>query len=156
MPEDTLLRAFQFKITLNQSSGGKLGDGGFQECNGLEVEMDVKEFLEGGNNSGVIRQAGRAKYTNLVLKRGMFYGASGRVNSDLWQWIQGIIGGQRPIIRCDGQIDVMSVGALPAATWRFERGLPVKLRGPELNAKTGEIAIEELQLAHEGLHLDQA
>ena len=35
----------------------------------------------------------------------------------------------------------------------FERGLPAKIKGPELNAKTGEIAIEELTIAHEGLRL---
>lgn len=154
MPENALLRAFQFEITLNQSDGGKLGDGAFQECSGLEVEMDVKEYLEGGNNSAVIRQAGRAKYASLVLKRGMFYPESGGANADLWQWIQGIVEGQRPIIRCDGKIEVMSVGTTVSATWRFERGLPVRLRGPELNARTGEIAIEELHIAHEGLHLD--
>ena len=39
------------------------------------------------------------------------------------------------------------------ATWQFERGVPAKVRGPELNAKTGEIAIEELHIAHEGLRL---
>jgi len=39
------------------------------------------------------------------------------------------------------------------ATWVFDRGLPAKVRGPELNGKTGEIAIEELHIAHEGLRL---
>ena len=39
------------------------------------------------------------------------------------------------------------------ATWMFDRGLPSKISGPELNAKTGEIAIEELTIAHEGLRL---
>jgi phage tail-like protein len=153
VPDTTLLRSFQFEVTLNQSDGTLLGDGAFQDCSGLEVEMDVREYLEGGNNDGVIRQAGRAKFANLVLKRGMFYQNS-KVNADLWLWIQGIVAGQRPIIRCDGKIDVMSVGNNVAATWRFERGLPVRLRGPELNAKTGEVAIEELHIAHEGLRLD--
>ena len=58
---DSLLRAFRFRVKLRQSDGGglTLGDGGFQECSGLEVEMDVQEYLEGGNNDGVIRRAGR-------------------------------------------------------------------------------------------------
>ena len=79
-----LLRAWNFKVTLTKSpgegeSGGSvtyLGDGGFQECSGLEVEMDVQEYLEGGFNNGVIRRIGRAKYSPIVLKRGMFH-ASG-------------------------------------------------------------------------------
>ena len=40
------------------------------------------------------------------------------------------------------------------ATWTFDRGLPIKVIGPTLNAKTGDIAIEELHIAHEGLRLE--
>jgi phage tail-like protein len=162
-----LLRSFRFKVTLRKSqaaefgspapndapAGTPLGDGGFQECGGLEVEMEVQDYLEGGRNDGVIRRAGRAKYSNLVLKRGMFFGGPGGVNRELWQWIQGMVAGVRPISRYDGIIQVMNVGDEVVATWVFDRGLPAKIRGPELNAKTGEIAIEELHIAHEGLRL---
>jgi phage tail-like protein len=163
---NTLLRSFRFQVKLRRSpaieagasppaaaTGAALGDGGFQECSGLEVEMDVQEYQEGGRNDGVIRRVGRAKYQNLVLKRGMFYGASGGVNRDLWNWLQGVVAGERPVARYDGIIEVMSVGETVAATWVFTRGLPARIRGPELNAKTGEVAIEELHIAHEGLRL---
>jgi phage tail-like protein len=100
-----------------------------------------------------VRRVGRAKYQNIVLKRGMFYGDSGQVNQDLWNWLQGVANGVRPVLRYDGIIQVMSVGNSVAATWTFDRGLPAKIRGPELNAKTGEVAIEELTIAHEGLRL---
>jgi len=47
-----------------------------------------------------------------------------------------------------------AVGApAPVAIWHFDRGLPAKVVGPQLNGKTGEIAIEELHIAHEGLRL---
>ena len=152
---DSLLRSFRFQIKLHSTiDGSALGDGAFQECSGLELEMDVKEYLEGGNNDAVIRQVGRAKYQNIILKRGMLYGNSGGVNRALWEWLQGIVSGQRPVARYDGIIDVMSVGDEVVATWVFDRGLPVRLRGPELNAKTGEVAIEELHIAHEGLRLE--
>jgi phage tail-like protein len=162
-----LLRSFRFQVKLRRSAtvesgaqrsdgggtGEPLGDGGFQECTGLEVEMDVQEYLEGGRNEGVIRRVGRAKYQPLVLKRGMFFPEGGSVNRDLWEWIQGIVAGVRPVPRYDGLVEVMSVGDDVAARWEFDRGLPTKIRGPELNAKTGEIAIEELTIAHEGLRL---
>jgi phage tail-like protein len=159
---DTLLRAFRFQVQLKASppgsddvpAGTPLGDGAFQECSGLEVDLDVQEYYEGGRNDGVVRRVGRAKYQNLVLKRGMFYGDSGSVNTALWTWLQGIASGSRPVIRYDGIIQVMSVGDTVAATWTFDRGLPAKIRGPELNAKTGEVAIEELTIAHEGLRLE--
>ena len=70
-----------------------------------------------------------------------------------WPWIQGVVAGELPVPRYDGTIQVMSVGETAVATWQFDRGLPAKIRGPELNAKTGEIAIEELHIAHEGLRL---
>jgi phage tail-like protein len=164
---DQLLRSFRFQVKLRKSaaaesgsqaptdspSGTPLGDGAFQECSGLEVEMDVQEYLEGGRNDGVIKRVGRAKYSPIVLKRGMFYGKGGAVNSDLWRWLQGVVSGQRPVARYDGIIQVMSSGDDVVATWVFDHGLPMKIRGPELNAKTGEVAIEELHIAHEGLRL---
>lgn len=164
---DRLLRAFRFQVKLRKSAavvsgsqtrtdsptGSELGDGGFQECSGLEVEMDVQEYLEGGRNDGVIKRVGRAKYSPIILKRGMFYGAGGLSNRDLWKWIQGVVAGERPVARYDGTIKVMSTAEKVSATWVFDRGLPMKIRGPELNAKTGEVAIEELHIAHEGLRL---
>jgi phage tail-like protein len=165
---DTLLRSFRFLVSLRRSAqveagarptpgsvpaGDALGDGGFQECAGLEIEMDVQEYLEGGRNDGVIRRVGRAKYQPIVLKRGMFYSDEGEVNGDLWGWLQSVVSGVRPVARYDGVIQVMSTGDQVAATWVFDRGLPLKIRGPELNAKTGEVSLEELHIAHEGLRL---
>ncbi len=79
--------------------------------------------------------------------------AGGDVNRDLWTWLQDIAAGVRPVRRYDGIVEVMDVGDEVAARWLFERGLPAKVTGPQLNARTGEIAIEELHIAHEGLRL---
>ncbi len=165
-----LVRSFRFQVKLHQSaqieegtppgsspnlggSGDPLADGAFQECNGLEVEMDVQEYPEGGRNDGVIRRIGRAKYQNLVLKRGMFLSAAGNLDGDLWKWFQDVVAGTRPVRRYDGIVEVLGVADEVVATWTFDRGLPAKIVGPQLNAKTGEIAIEELHIAHEGLRL---
>lgn len=136
------------------SSGERLGDGGFQECSGLDLEMDVQELQEGGRNDGVIQRVGRGKYSRITLKRGMLYGDDDKVNSALWGWLQGILTGNRPVARYDGTIQLMSHDRKDVlATWIFDRGLPAKIAGPQLNAKSGDIAIEELQIAHEGLRL---
>lgn len=169
---DRLLRSFRFRVQLRRSpeaeagsaatsspspdpGGDPLGDGAFQECSGLEVEMEVQEYQEGGRNDGVIQRAGRAKYVPIVLKRGMFHAEGGQVNTDLWRWFQGAVSGTRPLARYDGTVEVMSEGEDVVATWVFHRGLPAKLRGPQLNAQSGEIAIEELTIAHEGLRLEE-
>lgn len=152
----SLAGTFNFRISLNSSDGrtGSLGDGGFQECSGLEIEMDVVELQEGGRNNGTIRQVGRGKYGALVLKRGMLLPRGGAVNGELWNWIQGVLSGERPVARYDGVVEVLSAdGQDTVATWTFSRGLPQKIAGPQLNAKSGEIAVEELTLAHEGLRL---
>jgi phage tail-like protein len=165
-----LLRAFRFRVKLLSSpevelgakstafpnaapSGGMLSDGAFQECTGLDIEMDVQEYQEGGRNNGTIRRVGRAKYQNLVLKRGMLWSTGAGVDRRLWNWLQDTVNGTRPVTRYDGIVEVMGTTNDVVASWVFRRGLPAKLAGPQLNAKTGEIAIEELHIAHEGLRL---
>ncbi len=178
MADTFLLTGFRFKVKLlrspdivagrQQPAGGgtgyapptgstELGTGGFQECTGLEIEMDIQEYVEGGRNNGTVRRVGRAKYQPLLLRRGMFFRkeGEGRVDPQLWRWMQGILDGERPVARYDGVIHVMGQDNTVRASWTFDRGLPAKIRGPELNAKTGEIAIEELTIAHEGLRLLQ-
>jgi phage tail-like protein len=155
---NTLASTFNFRISLTRSGSGsspaQLGDGGFQECSGLQIEMDVQELQEGGRNDGVIRQVGRGRYTNIVLKRGMLYGSGGAVDGAIWRWIQDTLAGVRPVSRYDGVIQVLSgTSADVVATWTFTRGLPAKVVGPALNAKTGDVAIEELTIAHEGLRM---
>ena len=135
------------------AASGALGDGAFAECSGLDLEMDVGEYVEGGRNNGVLQRAGRLKVSRITLRRGMLYPPGGTVASDLWLWFQDVVDGVRPIRRYDGTVSVLDDGRRAVAVWAFSRGLPAKLVGPQLNAKTGEIAIEELQIAHEGLRL---
>ncbi len=156
---EELLRAFQFRVALRRSGPGwpgapeAIGDLGFQECTGLEVSVDVQEYLEGGRNDAVVRRVGRAKYEPLVLRRGMVH-VDGAPRAELWEWVRGVVEGRRPVARYDGTVEVRSPDdRRVVARWAFARGLPLRLRGPELHARTGEIAIEELHIAHEGLTL---
>lgn len=163
---ENLVRTFRFQVTLVRSAqleagsvqpatiaqgGAKLGTGGFQEVSGLQIEHDIQEYQEGGRNDSVIRRPGRAKYANLVLKRGIFFTDDGTANRDLWMWIQDVVAGKRPLPRYDGIVEVYSHSFELVAKWEFYRGLPAQLKGPELNAKTGDVAVEELHIAHEGL-----
>jgi len=184
LPPTLALQAFRFEVRLTRSpmllaatargpqpvliSPEQLGDGGFQECTGLDLEADIREYLEGGRNDSVIRRVGRVKLQPLVLKRGMFApspahpansagsGPNGdRVIPDLWLWLQDMVRGVLPVRRFEGVVLVRGPsGDAPRAVWRFVRGLPLKVVGPALNAKTGELVIEELHIAHEGLWLE--
>jgi phage tail-like protein len=162
----SLVRAFNFYVSLfpsgtsaptgsDATSVGQSPAAGFQECSGLSVDMEVQEYPEGGNNNAIIRRVGRAKYTLLILKRGMFYASGGQANPKFWQWFQDIVDGRRPVQRYDGIVQVKALESDDfVAKWEFTRGLPARVVGPTLNAQTGEIALEELHIAHEGLRLD--
>lgn len=134
----------------------RLGDGGFAECQGLDLEADVRDYLEGGSNDSIVRRAGRAKLQPLVLKRGLLVlGNPGYVDISLWKWLQDMVGGVVPTPRYDGVVQVMDpANRRVVAHWTFFRGLPTKVTGPQLNARTGEIALEELHISHEGLRLE--
>ncbi|MFE6843275.1 phage tail protein [Streptomyces sp. NPDC057686] len=135
----------------------RLGDGGFQECAGLALEADVREYLQGGANDEVVRRVGRVRLQPLVLKRGMLVAADGgSADTSLWDWLHGMVAGGAPVPRYDGDVEVLDpAGVRVVAHWTFVRGLPLKITGPTLNARTGEIAVEELHIAHEGLRLER-
>jgi phage tail-like protein len=149
-------RGFNFLITLVDStssagSGSALTPtqnspaGGFSECSGLEISMDIEEYKEGGNNRTTLRFPTRVKWTNLKLKRGV------TIAADLWNWHYGFVQGQ--VKRRDGVVTLQDEQQNPVKRWSFTRGLPVKWTGPSLNASQNQVAVEELEIAHEGLKL---
>jgi phage tail-like protein len=150
--------AFRFRVTFSPSPDADpaapvLGTGGFSECTGLDVEMEISEYPEGGRNDAVVQRIGRAKFTRLVLKRGMVHTPPGRVVPEFWQWLADTVSGVRPVRRYTVRVDVLDEGQEVVASWAARRALPAKLVGPQLNARTGEVLVEELQLAHEGLSM---
>jgi phage tail-like protein len=147
-------RTFNFLITLVDSAnapgttlapGQSQPAGGFSECSGLEMSMDVEEYKEGGNNGATLRFPTRVKWSNLRLKRGM------AIADDLWRWHYGFVQGD--VVRRDGVVTLLDEQQNPVKMWSFRRGLPVKWAGPSLNAAQSQVAIEELEIAHEGLKL---
>ena len=147
------LPAFNFIITLIDDSStfskiktaASLVLGGFAECSGLESTLETVDYLEGGVNDRVHRFPTRFTYTNIVLKRGVGF------SEDLWLWHKEYVDGKGK--RRDGLIILQNEGKTPIKIWTFSRGLPVKWSGPTLNAKSSEVAIETLEIAHEKLEL---
>ena len=145
-------RSFNFLITLVDSANApgtpltptsSQPSGGFSECSGLEMSMDIEEYKEGGNNATILRFPTCVKWANLRLKRGI------TVADDLWLWHFGFVQGQ--VVRRDGVVTLQDEQQNPVKMWSFTRGLPVKWSGPTLNASQNQLAIEELEIAHEGL-----
>jgi phage tail-like protein len=144
--------AFNFLITLVDSASApgtaltpkqNQPAGGFSECSGLEMSMDIEEYKEGGNNGLTLRFPTRVKHANLRFKRGI------AIADDLWLWHYGFVQGK--VVRRDGVVTLQDEQQNPVKAWSFTRGLPVRWTGPSLNAAQNQVAIEELEIAHEGL-----
>lgn len=118
--------------------------GGFAECSGLELTMQPEEYKEGGNNGAVLKFASRVTWANLTLKRGITDSA------ELWDWHFSYIEGRGR--RRDGVIVLLNAARAPVQAWYFRRGLPVKYSGPSLNGSQNSVAIEAIEIAHEGIH----
>ncbi len=132
--------------------------GGFSEVTGLNSEVEIESYNEGGRNDQPHKFFKYARFPNLTFKRGVTF------NTDLADWYAQVIGGNaQPIIRKDGLILLMDRGGLnsgpvlggltklPVAAWKFTSAIPERLVGPNLNAKGNEVAIETLELSHRGL-----
>lgn len=120
--------------------------GGFSEASGLTTDTNIIEYREGAEQHGTTRKLpGLIKYTNIVLKRGWTKDPS------LWTWRKKVIDGKTQ--RTSGTIVLLDEARNPALKWNFREGWPSKWEGPALNAKTSEVAIETLEIAHEGLEL---
>jgi phage tail-like protein len=120
--------------------------GGFSEASGLTTDTNIIEYREGAEQHGTTRKLpGLMKYNNIVLKRGWTSG------KELWEWRKKVIDGKTE--RTSGSIVLLDEARNEALRWNFREGWPSKWEGPALNAKTSEVAVETLEIAHEGLEL---
>ena len=142
--------AFNFEVKLKVKLSGsirKICQAEFSECSGLEMNMEPKTIREGGNNSRQIHLTGPVSYGQLSLKRGM------TTNFDLWDWFEQVQ--RHRNLRASGEIHMLSSLRKKDVIFKLSGCLPLKLRAPSLNAKDGQIAIEEMQIAYETLSISR-
>jgi phage tail-like protein len=138
---------FNFAVEIYRGAeGSPLVNAAFAECDGLEMNLEVKTIREGGANERQIRLNGAVAYGQLTLKRGM------TENFDLWKWFDDSV--HDPRLRAGVEVVLLAAdGATERVRFQLSRCVPVKVKAPQLNAKDGQIAIEELQIAYETLQL---
>lgn len=116
---------------------------GFAECTGLQRETEVQEYAEGGQNDRVHKFATRTKQAPLVLKRGI-------LDRELWDWFDEVAHGLARFR--DGTIAMHdAAGTSTVAEWQLRGAFPTKYSGPDLSATQSAVAIETLELTHNGL-----
>ncbi|MEC0230399.1 phage tail protein [Paenibacillus alba] len=130
--------AFRFVVELDG-----LIAAGFSEVTGMKSEVEVKPLWEGGVNTHPHYMVQHTKFPNIVLKRGMSN------SNELWEWYYAVSQGK--IKRMNGSIILNNAEGHEMCRWNFFRAFPVKWNGPDLNASNGNVAIESLELVHEGL-----
>lgn len=148
-------------LGLAVGAAGSVVFGSFSEASGLDAGMETEEYHEGGHNTGprVFRTWG--SYSKVVLKRGT------TPDPSLWDWYYQVLYGSDRVQRKNGLILLTDHGLgavsggtglglpvldkLPVAVWYLRNGVPQRLQGPSLSGSGAEVAVESLEIAHEGL-----
>jgi phage tail-like protein len=122
---------------------GGISRAAFHEATGLDSSVDVIEHREGGWNLSPRKLPGQTKHANIVLKWGL------STDRELIDWHQRIVDGE--IDRRDGSVVLLNRRGEEVARWNFVRAWPAKYTAPAFNAEGNDVAIETLEIAHEGV-----
>lgn len=129
---------FRYKVEIDG-----LEAGGFSEVSGFDASIDVIEYREGDMVQTPMKTPGLKKYGNITLKQGL---ATSKV---LYDWI--IAGVNGAVDRKTITITLLDDEESPAASWQVINAWPMKYTAPDFNATSSEVAIETLEIAHEGM-----
>lgn len=120
---------------------------GFSEVSGLTQEIQVIEYRDGRSpDYNTVKMPGLRKVTNIVMKRGISKG-----DNDFFSWLNTVK--LNVIDRRTLTINLLNENHEPVVTWTVLNAWPVKVEGPALKATGNEVAIESIELAHEGITL---
>jgi len=131
---------FHYKVSWNNQ------DFGFSDVSGLSREIQVIEYRDGKMlpTESPKKRPGLPKFNNITLKRGIV-----EKNNELFDWFNN--NGSPNVDRRDLTISLLNDEGNPVMVWTISQAWPVKIEGPGLKATGNEIAIESIELAHEGL-----
>ena len=133
---------FYFQVELG---GDKVS---FQEVSGLDIEAQPIEYRHGDSPEfSTIKMPGIKKMGNITLKKGVF-----KSDNKFWDWFKDIK--MNTIERKDVIIKLLDEGGKPAMTWTLSNAWPTKITGTDLKSDGNEVAVETLEVAHEGIKIE--
>jgi phage tail-like protein len=140
-PRRDPFKSFSFLVEIDGVAAA-----GFRSVSGLGAEAEVIEYRElGGPQS--IKLPGRIRYPNVTLRRGL------TTSRDLWDWWETVRDGtlqRRTVV-----IALLDDAGQPVLRWRLREAWIAGIEFSELDAAKNEIAIETIEIAHEGLELEE-
>lgn len=120
---------------------------GFRDCSGLEASQEANTYREGTDRGATMRKIpGLITYGDITLSRGI------TSDSELWAWRAKVMSGETD--RRNLSIVLMNDKGEDAIRWNVRNCWPTRWAGPSLDATSDEVAIEELELTHEGFEVD--
>jgi phage tail-like protein len=130
---------FHFQV---EWGGTKIG---FTEVSGLDVETEIVEYRDGASPEySKIKMPGMQKFSNLTLKRGTF-----KSDNEYFKWWNTVK--LNTIERRDITISLLNEDHDPVVTWKVKSAWPTKIQSTDLKADGNEVAIESMEIVHEGL-----
>jgi phage tail-like protein len=131
-------QALRFRVRIDDDHD--LGD--WSKCDGLSVEYEIKEYMEGGENGFVHKIPGRIKYQNIKLTRPLNHDSS-KVAS----WLADL---QDGVDRQTAEIAALDPTGETICSWSLQGVYPAKWTGPSFDAGSATAATETLELVHNG------
>ncbi len=139
------LSKFYFTVKV----GDLLGEN-FQEVSGLDVEAQIIEYRHGNSpDFSTIKMPGIKKYGNITLKKGVF-----KSDNKFWAWFEKIK--MNTIERQTVTISLLDEAGAATMVWTLKNAWPTKITGTDLKSDGNEVAVETLEIAHEGLTIANA
>ncbi|MDO6686765.1 MULTISPECIES: phage tail protein [unclassified Agarivorans] len=117
----------------------------FQEVSGLDVEAQVIEYRAGDSKKfSTVKMPGIQKSGNVTMKKGVY-----KSDNKFWDWFSQIK--MNTIKRVPITISLLDETGAPTMVWTLENAWPTKITGTDLKSDGNEVAIETIEIAHEGV-----
>jgi phage tail-like protein len=140
MADDTQYPAISFHFSLDWK-GKRVG---FTEVTGLTQEAQVIEYRDGFHKQfSPLEMPGQLKFSHIVMKRGVM-----AADNEFYDWFSTI--NMNTVERRDVTISLLNEQHNPVMVWKVHNAFPIKMEGPQLKASGNEVAIESIELVHEG------
>jgi phage tail-like protein len=133
---------FHFGVSFDSSVTDNENDGRFQSVAGLNVEFETETVKEGGENRFEHVLPVRAKYSKLVLKRGMF------TDSNVIRWCLDAFENMT-IQPADMVISLLNEEHEPLMSWSVKNAWPTKWNITDFNAEENKLIIETIELTYQ-------
>lgn len=122
----------------------------FQEVSGLDIQSEEIKYRHGDSPQfSVIKMPGIKKFGNVTMKKGIFKG-----DNKFWDWFSQIK--MNTIARVPATVMLLDEAGAPTMVWTLANAWPTKITGTDLKSEGNEVAIESIEIVHEGLTISNS